>query len=306
MSPRQLRLQLLGEILIYALICRFFCSGELGMPARAAIVLALALGVRALIIGVSYAFAARWPSPPPLHLRAATLEKIGAWFAEWLSLTLLSLFILPFERLWMGPDRLRPATDGRPPVLLIHGYLANRGFWYWLRQRLERHGWIVATISLQPVYSDIDAYVDQVTQRIDEVLAECRSSQLVLIGHSMGGLVSRAYLRRHGGGKVARLITLGSPHKGSRLATLGLGRNARQMEVGSAWLKQLEATDAAPFPPTVAVYSYGDNFVMPQESARLDHLPDARHVAVPSIGHIGMALSPEFGRTLIEVLEGTT
>jgi pimeloyl-ACP methyl ester carboxylesterase len=63
--------------------------------------------------------------------------------------------------------------------------------------------------------SDIDAYADGIARRIDEVLAATGTS-LILVGHSMGGLASRAYLRRHGVAKVARLITLGSPHQGTR------------------------------------------------------------------------------------------
>lgn len=62
---------------------------------------------------------------------------------------------------------------------------------------------------------------------------------LLLVGHSMGGLVARAYLRRYGELRVARLITLGTPHRGSLLAHLGIGRNARQMEPGSVWLREL-------------------------------------------------------------------
>jgi hypothetical protein len=39
-----------------------------------------------------------------------------------------------------------------------------------------------------------------------------------LIGHSMGGLVSRAYLENESGGKLEGLLTAGSPHQGAPLA----------------------------------------------------------------------------------------
>ena len=40
----------------------------------------------------------------------------------------------------------------------------------------------------------------------------------ILVSHSMGGLVARAYIAK--GGEIARLVTLGTPHLGSPLAKL--------------------------------------------------------------------------------------
>jgi pimeloyl-ACP methyl ester carboxylesterase len=142
--------------------------------------------------------------------------------------------IQPFEAFWLGPDRLGKAA-GRPPLLLIHGYQCNRGFWFRLRPWLEAAGWTVATHNLEPAWADIDSYADGIERRIDEVLAATGTQQVILVGHSMGGLVLRAYLRRHGREKVARIVTLGSPHQGTRLAPLGLGCNARQMRIDSSW-----------------------------------------------------------------------
>jgi triacylglycerol esterase/lipase EstA (alpha/beta hydrolase family) len=76
------------------------------------------------------------------------------------------------------------------------------------------------------------------------VLAATGAARVILAGHSMGGLASRADLRHHGGDRVARLIRPGSPHHGSGIAHLGPGRNARQMELGSPRLMTLGAPGA--------------------------------------------------------------
>ena len=102
--------------------------------------------------------------------------------------------------------------------------------------------------------------------RIDTLLAETGAERLTLATHSMGGLVARAYLRRYGDAKVAALMTLAAPHHGSMLARLAIGRNARQMEPDSAWLRELAAAKIAI--PVVAVWSVTDEFVAPQDSAR--------------------------------------
>jgi pimeloyl-ACP methyl ester carboxylesterase len=51
---------------------------------------------------------------------------------------------------------------------------------------------------------------------IDRAKARSGADKVILIGHSMGGLVSRAYIQGNGyRGDVERLITLGTPHRGS-------------------------------------------------------------------------------------------
>ena len=56
---------------------------------------------------------------------------------------------------------------------------------------------------------------DYLRQTIEQVKADTGASTVNLIGHSMGGLVARAYVQSANyGNDVAHLITLGSPHKG--------------------------------------------------------------------------------------------
>ncbi len=67
----------------------------------------------------------------------------------------------------------------------------------------------------------IDASANALKELIDNVFP---NDSVVLIGHSMGGLVSRAYIVNKGGySKVKRLITLATPHHGSPLANIAMG-----------------------------------------------------------------------------------
>jgi pimeloyl-ACP methyl ester carboxylesterase len=152
------------------------------------------------------------------------------------------------------------------------------------------------------VWADIDDYAQGIERRIDEVLAATGAQRVILVGHSMGGLVLRAYLRRYRSAKVARIVTLGSPHQGTRLASLGLGRNARQMRVGSAWLAALASPGAVPLPPgSASIFSFHDNYVFPQCACAT--LQDAASVALGGVSHLGMAFSPLILGKLLEVLE---
>ncbi|MBK6630490.1 MAG: alpha/beta fold hydrolase [Betaproteobacteria bacterium] len=294
------RLMLAGEFGFYLLL-GLVLVGRCGWVWQQALGLAMLLMVagRCFVIGVTFAFSRAYAVPPPTTFRIGTGRAIVMFVREVAAFFALFTVIMPFDRLFMGPDRLVRSEGGRAPLLLIHGYQCNRGFWIELRNRLTRAGWQVATISLDPVFNDIDGYVEQVSRRIEDVCAATGADKVMLVGHSMGGLVSRAYLRRQGNARVAKLITLGSPHRGSHLAKLGLGENGRQMVPGSAWLAALNAPGAVPLPQTVSIYSCHDNYVMPQDSSLLE---GAKILPLAGLGHLEMAFSPEIERLLLAEL----
>jgi triacylglycerol esterase/lipase EstA (alpha/beta hydrolase family) len=104
----------------------------------------------------------------------------------------------------------------------------------------------------------------------------------------MGGLASRAYLRRHGCGRVTTLVTLASPHHGSLIACLGPGRDARQMQPDNDWIRQLGDQESFAV-PVVSIWGAIDEFVVPQHSSRL---AGARDTAFAALGHLSMLFSP--------------
>ena len=106
---------------------------------------------------------------------------------------------------------------------------------------------------------------------------------VALVGHSMGGLVARAYLRRYGSGKVRWLLTLGTPHHGSVHAWLFPGVSLAQLRPGSAWLAELNRDEGKPFAMRfVSLWSWHDSMVAPQASSRLG---GAVNVELDGIGH---------------------
>jgi triacylglycerol esterase/lipase EstA (alpha/beta hydrolase family) len=112
----------------------------------------------------------------------------------------------------------------------------------------------------------------------------------------MGGLVARAWLRRDRGVLAARVITLGAPHHGTRLAGLAPGANGQQMrrragaQPESAWLRALAAgEDAATRALVVSIWSHHDNIVAPQTSSLL---PGARNIEFGGVGHVALGSDP--------------
>jgi pimeloyl-ACP methyl ester carboxylesterase len=303
MTARQLRWFLLCELLFYVLLGDSLVSRAGWTPLQAVgFALAGFLWLRLFLVVASYGVMLTGTDVVPDNLRIGPVRAALMVIKEFAAMVFLFVVIQPFEGFWLGPDRLAKPRDGRLPLLLLHGYQCNRGFWFWLRPRLEAAGWIVATHNMEPVWTDIDGYAEGISRRIDEVLAATGAQQVILVGHSMGGLASRAYLRRYGKGKVARMITLGSPHHGSRLASLGLGPNARQMRMGSQWLRSLGAAGAVPLPKgSVSIYSCHDNYVVPQQACST--LEGAANVAIGGISHLAMAFSPQVLDSLLKALE---
>lgn len=266
-----------------------------GVGAAASTAVLVVLGVAMMLLLVAHAVAIAAASRRPEGVGGPT---IAGFLAEWLGFVAAFAVIMPFERLWMGPDAVGRLAPGQRPVLLVHGYMCNRGFWWWIRRQLRVRGFVVATITLETPFSDIEILADRLVERIDALLAETGADRVMLVTHSMGGLVARAALRKGAAARVARFVTLGGPHHGTVVARLGLGRNARQMTPGDDWLAELNRIETTEV-PTTTIWSTGDEIVVPQATSRL---AGAREYVLAAIGHVAMAYSPKIRDLVIEEL----
>lgn len=228
------------------------------------------------------------------------LKRLG-WvrlvLAEYLALMRLFSWHFPFE--W-ALHRQDCRTGEGTVVLCVHGYVCNSAYWGGLRRALRRAGLCrVYTMNLDPTFGSIDDFGELVARRVEAIREATGVDKVVLIGHSMGGLVCRCYVQRHGGDRyVSKIITLGTPHHGTVSALRGRGENARQMRPGNAWLEALNS-DAPVDVPIVSIYTFHDNVVYPQDSAVL---PGARNVGLPGIGHLELAFSRRVQDLIVEEL----
>lgn len=290
MLPIALLCWLALEIAAYLALGRFF--GASWSLAIAGAIGGL-LGVRAGINALTWMFGMLFASPAPRLGGKRTARLMLEEFAAFL---LSFVLVIPFERLWMPKDRL-PA--GRQlPILLVHGFGCSRGVWWLLRRRLEAAGHVVATVSLFPVHVSMGKLVPQLQARIEAVCAATGAQQVVLVGHSMGGLIARSYLARHGIARVARLLTLATPHQGSELARIGFGQSAREMTPGSPWLSDLAAEPIKI--PALSLRNAYDNYVMPQDNQRHPQMQD---IELPPAGHLALLYDRRVADLLIDLLK---
>jgi triacylglycerol lipase len=213
------------------------------------------------------------------------MSFVGWWkyfLREYAYLCSQSLVYLPFRIFFhTNTERgLGPATG--EVIVLQHGYAHNGAVWFGTARALEKLGYRVYALD-QPMFAPIDVMADRLAARIEDIVKATGESQITLIAHSMGGLIARAYLRGHGGARVKKLITIGSPHNGTHHAYLAGGTNGRQMRPGNSWLASLAKMRVSV--PFTSIYSVHDTIISPQDSSRMS---EATNIELTNIGHVSM------------------
>ena len=250
-----------------------------GAPALYLVVLALFVASYFLL---AWVFRARRPPQARIGL-AATLRLV--WFEYW-TLAGAAPRMLLYRMLVPDP----PATPAALPVVLVHGVLCNAGVWV----RVLRH---LRAAEIGPVYglsygpplASIERFADQLDALIRRVRERTGARQVLLVTHSMGGLVTLAYLRRHGGAAVRRWVAIGAPFAGSVHARGFVGVSLAQLRPGNAWLRTLDPRAPAGGPPVVSIWSWHDSMVTPQPSSRLRGAID---VPLTGVGHNALLRDP--------------
>jgi pimeloyl-ACP methyl ester carboxylesterase len=229
----------------------------------------------ALYFGIAWFWRARRPHDVQIGARA-TLRLL---WDEYRALAGAAPRMMLYRLL--VPDAVPAPTD--VPVLLLHGVLCNAGVWARMHRNLTRRGvGGLYSLSYGPPLASIEEFADQLARKIDDVLAATGASSTIVVSHSMGGLLVRAYIRRYGIAKLARVLTIGAPHHGSVHAWLMMGTSLGQIRPGNPWLVALNAERLDPALRFVSLWSWHDSMVAPQTSSEL---PGAVDMSMDGVGH---------------------
>lgn len=205
-----------------------------------------------------------------------------------------------FEKSEKG--RPHPALSQNPyPVLLVHGVVHNRSAFVKLQRDLEGAGWEnIFTLNYSTIHGNILQMVEELAAKIEMVLKKTGAKKIDIVAHSLGGIVSRIYMSLgEGRGKIRRLVTLGTPHQGTRLSFIakGLSRGAlgNDLRVDSYLIKLLMSTELPAESEITSIYSSFDWTLVPTENAQCKGKPEAafKNYELDYVGHTGILFSPE-------------
>ena len=180
----------------------------------------------------------------------------------------------------------RPPQDVPGPVLLVPGYGGSTAALAGLAERIAATGRSARVLDLPgDGTGDLSAQVRVLDAAVVDALAAGAPS-VDVVGYSAGGVVAGLWVvREDGAARARRVVTLGSPLRGTQLAAAGAAAApdacppaCRQIAPGSAELAELAG--AGSLLPWLSVWTTDDEVVTPPVTARL---PGARNVAVQEI-----------------------
>ena len=280
---------MLARLLRRFLFVQWFMGGLLGWwatrhfggSAAWAVLVALLFPVGLIaLIGLIAAVRSHVPGSNWLWWRAL-------WGETWAMLK-LALLEMPWT---VRPPQVRPALGSERliPVVLVHGYVCNHRIFDRMTRDLRLAGHPVLAVDLEPVFASIDDYAPQVEAAVERLCRETGASQVALVGHSMGGLVIRVWMRQRGAHRVARILTLGTPHGGTRADLYPFSPNSLQMVWESAWLKDLSTNETPDGRALMQIaLSPQDAIVFPQ---REQILPGVPVTVFEGLGHIELCFN---------------
>ncbi|MDT8369588.1 MAG: alpha/beta fold hydrolase [Longimicrobiales bacterium] len=184
-----------------------------------------------------------------------------------------------------GPEEPGP----RLPVLLVPGWADEGDRLAPLAHQLRTRGWGDTSVHLlrfdDPVDSNI-RHSQEIREAVDTLRRRTGAERVDIVAHSMGGLAARWYLQHGGASEVRRLVTLGSPHRGTLTSLAAWGDGGKEMKPESDFLAALD-----PGLPEgiegLTIRTELETHIIPPESATLPGVPDtvvccAMHWTLPA------------------------
>lgn len=182
------------------------------------------------------------------------------------------------------------------PVVVLHGFASPRVMMRPLAKHLAHAlGRPVWRPQLGAGLLDIRDDAMQLQEELEVLLRECGAPCVDLVGHSMGGLVATYLLKYLDlGTRVCRVVTLGTPHRGTPaagpgVALLGLISPALSQMVPRSDLLAALAVQPVPRGCELVSVAGSDDLLVPPRCAEVAPGPGQWNALVPGVDHFGLS-----------------
>jgi pimeloyl-ACP methyl ester carboxylesterase len=161
-----------------------------------------------------------------------------------------------------------------------------------IRRSARERGWRTKYFNERLVFGPLATSAGRLVDLVDEL--DKTHDTIVVIGHSMGGLVAEHAAAL--GAPIDGLVTIGTPHQGHYLSRFGPLSIMRDMGTNSAYLRGV-AMIHGERPPILVVTAAKDRLV-PKSGSR----PNRPHtfLEVPNVGHLRVIFDQSTAETIME------
>ncbi|MGL1932812.1 MAG: alpha/beta fold hydrolase [Desulfotalea sp.] len=231
--------------------------------------------------------------------------------------------------LWRPIDFLGKAEGGlfflgkykknKIPIIFIHGANGGPKDWANILEKLDNNRF-QPWVFYYPSGLRIDMVSDYLVEAINRLQNRYEFSEFVVVGHSMGGLVSRAFVKdyiAHTPDNIANVkmvMTINSPMDGMESAAIGVRRSPivipswRDVATGSEFLKDINGWDWPKIIPYHLIVSYetgrsGDGVVPLQSQASPKLQAESSRLYLFNNDHAGTLSDSSFIKTFNNILE---
>lgn len=199
----------------------------------------------------------------------------------------------------ISPAGVTSTTDAasKVPVILVHGFDGSPAGFDVMAERLRRRGHTVVAMDLPGNDNVANA------KAIRDLVADKGWTKVAIVGHSMGGLSSREWIRFYGGRRVAvTYVSLGTPQQGLVVACIAEPANGGQMCPDSAFLRKLNAGDETPGALSWTSVASTKDELVPVAATRL--AGGACNVRVTGPSHSGLLTDAATFRIVAYAIDG--
>lgn len=191
----------------------------------------------------------------------------------------------------------------QPVVVLIHGLAAHRALMIPLSRFLYRHKFATHRYGYRSLLSSIEQHAAQFRDFLDRLNNSESVSEIHIVAHSLGCIVTRAALLESSPTKLNRIVMLAPPNAGSATAEF----LSRRLIPFCKTLRQLSNSETSfvnglPQPRGLeigVVAAWYDHVV----SRKSSHLEDASDEVVVFSGHNGLLVRPASFRQVLKFLQ---
>lgn len=207
---------------------------------------------------------------------------------------------------------------GEESVIVVHGFARRARSMNQIATAVHQAGYEVRNIDYDSINQNLNDIKEEVYIKFDQYISENPDKKIHFIGHSLGGLLVRAYLAENKLDNLGVVILMGTPNKGTKLVNQyedkwyfsWLGPVIPELGVGtSQFLDALQVPDytvgviagSKPYSRWSAEYLEGDHDgLITVESAKLEGMHDFIEIEV---NHSRMKRDPRVIEQVIYFLE---